>query len=593
MSDSLNKRIEDFSAIARHGKTTRRGFMKLTGLGIGSVAALGLLSACGEEPDAEDDDEAAPAAEPEDDDTDVAVDDTDEDDTVDEVEDEDTEEEPDVEDEAEDTDDVDDGDIQSGGTFRLGFDTSPLGFDPHAATNFASLNIYENVYDSLFEIDEDLELVPTLCESYEVVDDVTYQFSLREGVTFHDGKEFTAEDVKYSYERMIDPENAFPRVQWFGRLESVEIDDDYTCTFTLQETFAPFVSYMGMQGAAIVDQNMVEEYGDLMDVESANGTGPFRLVSYEPDREARLERFEDHWREDGPYIDEIQWMIQSDESSRVAAIRADESDMVRLFDVQNAQVLGEEFEVHREFVTSRALTIINCRREPLDNPQVRQAIAYAINRQDFIEAAMFGEAEPAGYLPPSMPAAVPVEEFDTFTQDIDRARELLEEAGYEDGFEIHLVASPQYAMDISNAEVLQNQLREINIEVNIEQLEWGTLLDNMRGERDFDMLNIIFTFQPDPDGYLYQYFHTDSSDNHSGISDPEIDDLIEQGRTTVDEDERNEIYRELQVRLADEWVPKLTYFVYYQYFPTQERVRGWTMNPSISYRGLRNVWLED
>jgi peptide/nickel transport system substrate-binding protein len=569
---------DSVSSILRYGKTTRRGFVRLAAGGAGIAAFGSLLAACGDEPDA-DDDTDEPAVEPEDDDE-----------VVDEPDDE---EEPDVADDEEPEDEPDDEEARRGGTFRLGFDTAPLGFDPHAATNFASMNVYENVYDSLFEFNSDLELVPTLCESYEVVDDVTYQFFIREGVLFHNGKELTAEDVKYSFERMIDPENAFPRVQWFGRLDNVEVDDDYTCTFTLQETFAPFISYMGMQGAAIVDSEMDEQYGDLMDVEAANGTGPFRLVSYETDREARLERFEDHWRGDVPYVDEVQWMIQSDESSRVAAIRADEADMVRLFDVQNVFVLEEEFTVHREFVTSRALTIINCRNEPLSDPRVRQAIAYAIDRQDFIEAAMFGLAEPTGYIPPSDPAALSVDEFETFTQDVDRARELLEEAGYGDGLELRMVVSPQYAMDVSNAEVLQAQLREVGIDVTIEQLEWGTLLDNMRTQRDFDLLNIIFTFQADPDGYMYTYFHSDSSDNHSGISEPELDDLIERGRTTVDEDERMEIYAELQRRLADEWVPKLTYFVYYQYFPVQERVNGWSMIPSISYRGLRNVWLAD
>jgi peptide/nickel transport system substrate-binding protein len=596
MTRELEQQLDNVQSVARVGKTTRRGFLKLVGAGAGTFALGGLIAACGEEPDDVDDEDEEPIAAPDDDDPDDDTDDAEVDDAeVDDAEVDDAEvddEDPEEADDAVD-DEPDDDEPVRGGTFRLGFDTSPEGFDPHAATNFASMNIYENVYEGLFEFDQDLELVNMLAESYEVVDDVTYQVTIRDDVSFHDGKHLTAEDVKYSYERMIDPDNAFPRVQWFGRIDTVEVDDDYTVTFTLEETFAPFLSYMGMQGAAIVDREMDEEHGDLMQVESANGTGPFKLVSYESDREARLEAFEDHWSGEFPYIDEIQWMIQSDESSRVAALRADEADMVRLFDVQNAMVLEDEFPLFQEFVTSRALTIVNCRNEPLDNPRVRQALSYAIDRQEFLEAAMFGEGQITGFLPPSEPAALPVDEFETFTHDVDRALEILEEEGYGDGFTIRLVGSPQYAMDISNAEVLQNQLREINVDVEIEQLEWGTLLDNMRGDRDFDLLNIIFTFQPDPDGYIYQYFHTDSSDNHSGISIPELDDLIEQGRTTIDPDERQEIYDELQRRLADEWVPMLTYFVYFQNFPVQERVQNWKMIPSISYKGLREVWLSD
>ncbi len=576
--DDLDTRLSKTLSVGRFGKTTRRGFLKLVGAGTGTVAFSGLLAACGDEPDVDDDDDEEEPAAPADDSDDVA------DEPVDDADDAA---------DHEDDDEVADGEPQYGGTIRVGFDTSPEGFDPHAATNFASLNIFEHVYDTMFEFDGDLELVNSLCESFEVVDEVTYQFEIREDVLFHDGKELTAEDVKYSFERMIDPDNAFPRVEWFGRLESIEIDGDYTCTFVLEEPFAPFINFMGIQNSAIVDQNMVEEHGDLMSVESANGTGPFRLVSYQADQEARLEAFEDHWREGLPYLDEIQWMIQSDESSRVAAIRADEADIVRVFDVQNAQVLEEEFTVHQESITSRALSILNCRREPLDDPRVRQAIAYAIDRQGFIDAAMFGEAEPVGFLPLADPYAVSVDEFDTYTQDIDRAMELLEEAGYEDGFDLHLVASPQYAMDVSNAEVLQSQLQQINVNVEIEQLEWGTLLNAMREDRDWDILNIILTFQGDPDGYTYQYFHSDSGENHPGISEPELDELLEQGRQTVDEDERMEIYEEIQKRLSDEWVPKLPLFSYYQNFPAQDRVHGWWMVPTISYRSLRDVWLED
>jgi peptide/nickel transport system substrate-binding protein len=590
--DRMERGLNAFASIGRTGKTTRRGFGKLVGLGVGAFAASGLIAACGDEPDVDEDDDEEDVPDDEDEPA-VGEEPDDETDEAD-VDDEDDEEDVTAdEDEDEDEDAAEDGEPQYGGTFRMGFDTSPEGFDPHDATNFASLNIFEHVYDTMFEFDEELELVNSLCESYEVVDEVTYQFEIRDDVTFHDGKELTAEDVKYSFERMIDPDNAFPRVAWFGRLDSVEVDDDHTCTFTLSEPFAPFLNYMGIQNSAIVDQNMVEEHGDLMGVESANGTGPFRLVSYDADREARLEAFEDHWREGIPYLDEIQWMIQSDEQSRVAAIRADEADMVRVFDVQNAQVLSEEFTVHQEVITSRALSILNCRREPLDDPRVRQALAYAINREDFIESAMFGEAEPVGFLPTLDPHAVSVDEFDTYTQNIERAQELLEEAGYGDGFELHLVASPQYAMDVTNAEVLQSQLQQINVTVDIEQLEWGTLLNAMREDQDWDILNIILTFQGDPDGYTYQYFHSESSENYPGIEEPELDELLEQGRQTVDQDERMEIYAEIQQRLSDEWVPKLPYFSYYQNFPAQDRVRGWTMRPSISYKGLREVWLED
>jgi peptide/nickel transport system substrate-binding protein len=266
-----------------------------------------------------------------------------------------------------------------------------------------------------------------------------------------------------------------------------------------------------------------------------------------------------------------------------------------MFDPQNAWTLEEEgYKIFSGLTASRPLTVINCRRAPLDDKRVRQALSYAINRQEMMDATIFGDGVLTGFIPVADEVwALPATEFESYTQDIDRARELLAEAGHENGFDLVMKVSPQYAFDLSNAQILQSQLAPLGINVEIEQVEWGNLLELYRTSYDFDLLNIILTHQPDPDGYLYGSFHSESTTNSPGISDPELDEMLDLGRRTADFDERKQIYDDLQRLLMDDLVPMLVTFNYNQYWPAQQYVNGYQVVPSISRIYLREVWKDE
>lgn len=590
MSDRQTRVLDQLVRLRNEGRLSRRQFVKLTSGGVGLAAMSAVVAACGDEPDSSEPSGNATASRP-------------------------TATTPSfsggstglatattgatAEATAEATaataaspTAAASGTPKPGGKLVSALDTNPVGIDPHLGASFAGQMVFEQVYDTMFEFTPTLEIVPAIATELEVIDDLTYQFKIRDDAVFHNGRQLVAEDVKFSIERAADASAGSIRAAWFTPLDGIETPDETTVIFHLKTPFAPLVSYLAMPGAAMIPKEVVEEHGDLTAV--AVGTGPFALERFENNQLALLKKYADHWRTGIPYLDEHEIRITPDEQSRVAAIRAGEHHFSRMFDPQNAWALEDEgFKLFKGVVASRPLTVINCRQGPLADKRVRQALSWAIDRQAMMDTTIFGDGILSGYIPAADATwGMPVSEFPAYAgPDVDKAKALLAEAGYADGFDCVMKASPQYAFDLSNGQIMQQQLAAIGINMKIEQLEWGNLLDTYRSSRDFDLLNIILTYQPDPDGYMYDMFHSASSQNHPGIADPQLDELLDKGRTTVDLDERKAIYRDAQLLIENDLVPMLTTFEYQQYWPAQQFVMDYKTIPSISRIYMRDIWL--
>jgi peptide/nickel transport system substrate-binding protein len=485
------------------------------------------------------------------------------------------------------------GEPKQGGTLIVGADVSPVGLDPALTTAFASVAIYEQMYSSLLTLDYATNMVkPDLAESWTTVDDRTVEFTLRQGVKFHSGRELTAEDVKYTIDRLMDESVAVPLRSYLGPGAAAEVVDTYTVRVSNSTPYAPLVSALAdRRPAAIVDRDVIEQNGSLANWDG--GSGPFRLVDYTPDVQVILERNPDYYEDGLPLLDRIEFRIIPDENARIAAIRAGEVDLTIVKDAKLAATLRGDQRIVLNEVPSfwRSGTVINTRRPPLDDVRVRQAISYGINRQELIDTVLLGDGAITGPIPPGETVwAIPAtpENFPTYAYDPDKARQLLEEANVS-GLKIAIDASPAYAPDIPSAQVMQAQLREIGIDLEIRQLEFAALLDNQRNG-DYD-LNLSFnTNRPDPDIYLSPA-HSDVSANTSGYSNPAMDDLLDRGRATFDIEERKTIYAEAQKLFATE-VPILFTYVINNYEPAQPYVQGYVPMASGYRLSLKETWLD-
>lgn len=485
------------------------------------------------------------------------------------------------------------GEPTRGGTLIVGTDVSPIGLDPALTTAFASVAIYEHMYSSLLTLDYASNAVkPDLAESWTAIDERTVEFTLRRGVTFHSGRELTAEDVKYSIDRLMDEAVAVPLRSYLGPDAAAEVVDAYTVRVSNSTPYAPLVSALAdRRPAAIVDREVIEQNGDLANWDG--GSGPFKLVDYTPDVQVILERHEGYFEDGLPLLDRIEFRVIPDENARIAAIRSGEVDLTVIKDPRLVTTLRGDQNVVINEVPSfwRSGTVLNTLHPPLDDVRVRQAISYGINRQQVIDTVLLGDGLITGPIPPGETVwAIPAtpDNYPTYAYDPDQARQLLQEAGVSD-LELNIDASPAYAPDVPSAQTMQAQLSEIGINLNIRQLEFAALLDNQRSG-DYD-LNLSFnTNRPDPDIYLSPA-HSESSANVSGYSNPAMDDLLDRGRATFAIEERKSIYAEAQKLFSLE-VPILFTYVIKNYEPAHPDVRGYVPMASGYRLSLKETWLD-
>lgn len=462
------------------------------------------------------------------------------------------------------------------------------GLLPWTATHFSSVRVLENVYGTLTELDEELNVVPGLAESWETSEDgLTVTFDLREDVTFHDGTEFDAEDVVASYNAIQDEETAAVSATYLAAVDEVEATDSHTVTITLATPDAALPSKLALNSTAILPDD-----ADLDAIESEpNGTGPFSWGSRTANESLTLDANPDYWGGE-PELDSVEFRIIPDEQAIVSALQADSVHMATFDEPLLADSIGGNVEVVETSQLDYQALQINSDVEPLDDVNVRLAIACTIDREEVLESAAMGAGELTG------PITSPVYRSDPNARpcpepDLERARDYLAEAGYEDGLALSTIVMgdgyPSHA--VAQVENIQAQLDEIGVSVDIESLESGTYVDRWN-ETDFDLALALNGGQPDPDVMYRRFFASDGSLNDvATYSSETLDDLFAEGQEEEDEDARVEIYDEIAAELEEEAV-WIWLFSPYEYTALTENVTGYTPLSNGSMRTLRDTSLE-
>ncbi|MDC3415822.1 ABC transporter substrate-binding protein [Aquibacillus salsiterrae] len=477
-----------------------------------------------------------------------------------------------------------------GGELSIADLNDAQGLDPHKETGAQSMRYIENMYNTLFKYKTGTygEIEGELVEDYEISEDgLTYTFTLVDGVTFHNGDPLTSEDVKYSIERIVEMVSRAPQ---FEQVDKIETPDETTVVVTLKEPVAPFLTFLANPMNAIVNKNIVEENDGSLDRVDA-GSGPFQLVEWKKDEQMVLEKYDDYFKEGLPYLDRIVWKAIPDETARTTAIRNDELDIILQLSPKDIQLLEGKDGINVESVTGSYWEYIglNVNSGPLKEKAVRQAIAWAVNRDELNDAVKFGQATPltGGPIPPGHWA---YGELDTYPmQDVDKAKELLAEAGYPDGFDITVKVGQNQAQ-VDAAQVIKQQLKEVGINVKVNQLEDSIFFEDL-GNKEFDMAIVGWVGFVDPDEFLYNIFHTGAIYNQQGYSNEEVDALLEKGRKTIGEEERKEIYTEAQ-RLIVEDAPMVFLYANQQASALRDDVKGFDVNPTVTTISLEETWIE-
>ena len=464
------------------------------------------------------------------------------------------------------------------------------GLDPHTQTAFSSLRLLELIYEPLLKTDQDLNLIPALATDWAFSNDgMTLTFQLREGVTFHDGSEFTAEDVIASFERLLDPDVASAAATNYASIESMEAPDDLTVVFNLSTPDVPILSAMASTNAVILSSDvMANEDPSLVTV----GTGPFKLDNWTPDEVTNLSANTDWWGE-GPFVDGIEIRIIPDEASILAALRANTVDFALLNDPLVATLLIDDpgIVLHRTPTLSYNVLQLRAAVEPLDQLEVRQAISCAIDRQEVVDTAALGEGQVTG--PLTMASyTLPPEELFCYEQDVARAQELMAEAGLEEGFTLNIIlanAEPPVATSI--AQNLQSQLAAINIDVEIEPLEFGTYVDRWLAA-DFTAAVALNGGRIDPYTMYSRYWQEGARfQDTAGYLDETLDELMKAGQVETDPDTRFEIFADFQRHLA-ETSPWIWLYAGFSYTAHQPYVTGWSPNASDQLYFMSQIQLD-
>ncbi|HET8985759.1 MAG TPA: ABC transporter substrate-binding protein [Trueperaceae bacterium] len=442
-----------------------------------------------------------------------------------------------------------------GGTITVGITAEPPGWDPSASTSQEIPRVvYHNVYEGLVRFDRTGAIVPALATGWRTSEDgLTWIFTLRQGVLFHDGTPLTTGDVIAKFERAMNPDSGHTNAAYYAAIDSVTAPDDSTIVFTLKQPSSSLLYNLARPDSIIYPAAKA-------DTQRAQpiGTGPFRFVEYVPASHVTLEKFDDYYLDGVPYLDSATFRIISDPNARFASLQTGELDHIGVLPEQYQQAAtNPDLKVAQGTATAEITVAMNNTREPFSDLRVRQAITLAIDKNAIVQGAMFGLGTVIGsHMSPSEGYYIDLSE--TYPYDPQRARELLAEAGYADGLTIDFELPEPYNIERRTGEVIAQQLQQVGITVNLSVVEWATWIERIFLGGDYDMTIIGHSEPKDINVYANPgyYYHYDN---------PRIGELLAEAELATSQADSDAKYQEIATIIANDavnvWVMSSPYLV--------------------------------
>lgn len=449
------------------------------------------------------------------------------------------------------------GELPNGNSVTVGIAQDLSNLDPQLAKTAGIREVLFNIFEGLVKAGPDGTLIPAVASDYELSKDATtYTFTLREGVTFHDGKPVTAEDVVYSLERCAGSENdGKPLVSAFSAVQSIEAPDENHVVVTLKE---PGLEFINSMTAAIIPKGSGPSITDTM-----TGTGPFKFVSYAAQDSLVMEKYDGYWnQEKAASLDKVTFKIVPDVNAMVIGLKGGTLDMViHLPNTLESQV-RDGFTVHEDTMKLVQALYLNNAVKPFDNELVRQAMYYAIDVDEIIQFVCDGAGVPTGtsmypakerYFVPGLAEKYP--------HDVGKARELLAQAGYPDGFEMSITVPSNYAQHMETAEVIIEQLKQAGITASLVPVEWESWVSDVYRGRDFQATVCGIAADDMTAREMLVRYMSDNQKNFINFADEEFDGAVAQAMAAADEEEQTRLYKRaeeiLNEKAASLWIQDL------------------------------------
>lgn len=417
--------------------------------------------------------------------------------------------------------------------------------DPHQTVAAGTREVLFNIFEGLVKPNSDGEMIPAVAEKYTLSEDgTTYTFTLREGVKFHNGQTVTAEDVVYSINRCaaVPEGQEKPLVAAFSAVKSVEALDEKTVAVTIAQRDLEFISYMT---AAIIPADY--ENQDTAPV----GTGPFKFVSRTPQQDFVMERFEDYWGAPA-WLDKVTYKICENADALVMNLNGGSIDLCAHLTSAQASQLNQNFQVLEGTMNLVQAIYLNNQAKPFDNQLVRQALCFAIDRQGIMDMVADGHGTAVGSsIYPAFTKYFLPELVDKYPHDVAKAKELLAQAGYPDGFDMTISVPNNYQPHMDTAEVVAEQLREAGINVTIQPVEWSTWLDTIYNGRQFQATVVGVDAANMTARAMLERFTSDYGKNFINYNNPAYDTLFQQAINAQDEATQTDLYKQMESMLAD------------------------------------------
>ena len=472
--------------------------------------------------------------------------------------------------------------LKRGGTLQAALTGEPDSLDPAVSQIYTGAQVYDNIFSKLIDIDSNQRFYGVLAKSWKQVNPRLWVFDLRSGVKFHNGEQFTAADVKYTFERILNPKTASGYAPLYTAISRVEVVNPHRVAFHLKTPFGPFLTNLCNNGE-IVNRKAITTTKNP--ARNPVGTGPFQFVQWVQGDHVTLKRFDGYWEQGKPFLDGITFKFLPVDQSRVDALRGGQLDWVDAIPLQQLQALKKDSGFR--YVGSPLAGIpdylaMNVRKPPFDNKQLRQAVAWALDREQIRAVAYFGAGEIGSQEVPK--GSKWNDHIDPYRKgpNLEKAKALLKAAGHANGLRVNYLGLPQYPELLKTGEVVRDQLKKIGIDMRIQQVDVSVWFDHF-SKGTYEITSAYQERTIDPDNFYSLVLKSGAAINATGYANPKLDRLIARAASETNQAVRKRLYTQLRKIVFDD-VPLV--FVHYETlnYLMRKGVTGSTINPTLELR---------